>query len=389
MPLNQSLPMLEGVKVVDLTSVVFGPYTTQILADFAAEIIKVEPKMGDAFRYSQKPAKSRGMSPGHLSLNRGKQSIVLDLKNAEDADLMRQLICDCDIFVHNIRDKAIQRLGFGYDSVKTLNPGFIYVHCVGFGSNGPYSDLQAYDDVIQAATGTTSLLSRVDGNPEPRFLPSLIADKVAGINGAYATLAAIIHKLRTGRGQFVEVPMFEAFAHFMLKEHLAGKTFNPPHGTACYSRQVDPRRQPFPTEDGYIVIVPYTNESWDAVYNVLGAPEFLAQERFSTPIGRVKSQDALYEGIASRTPSRTTQEWVTALRSRDIPCMAVRDIEDILEDPHLTASGFLTEREHPTEGMIYEMNEASQFSDWTPLAAEPAPHIGEHSDEIKYRYKSG
>lgn len=388
MPLSQSLPMLEGVKVVDLTSVVFGPYTTQILADFGAEVIKVEPKMGDAFRYSQKPAKSRGMSPGHLSLNRGKQSIVLDLKKDEDAEIMRQLICDCDVFIHNIRDKAIQRLGFDYESVKALNPDIIYVHCVGFGSDGPYSDFQAYDDVIQAATGTTSLLSRVDGKPEPRFLPSLIADKVAGLNGAYATFAAIVHKLRTGRGQFVEVPMFEAFAHFMLKEHLAGKTFNPPNGTACYSRQVDPRRQPFPTADGYIVIVPYTNESWDAVYEVLGAPEFLEQEQFSTPIGRVKNQDALYEGIASRTPNGKTEDWIAALRERNIPCMPVRDIEDILDDPHLSASGFLKERTHPTEGAFFELSEASRYSDWSPPEAAPAPQIGEHSDKIKSRYKS-
>lgn len=388
MSLNQALPMLEGVKVVDLTSVVFGPYTTQILADHGAEVIKVEPHIGDAFRYSLKPAKSRGMSPGHLSLNRGKKSVVLDLKSSEDAETMRKLIGDSDIFIHNVRDKAIQRLGLDYASVKALNPEIIYVHCVGFGSDGPYSELQAYDDVIQAATGTTSLLSRVDGNPEPRFFPSLIADKVAGLNGAYATLAAVIHKLRTGRGQFVEVPMFEAFAHFMLKEHLAGKTFNPPNGPACYSRQIDPSRQPFPTADGHIVIVPYTNKSWDAVYEVIGAPEFLDQEQFSTPIGRMKNQDALYQGLAARTPSRTTDQWLEALRPRNIPCMAVRDIEDILEDPHLTESGFLTEREHPTEGSYFELREASQYSDWTAAPADPAPLIGEHNEEINSRYKT-
>eukprot|EP00903_Cladosiphon_okamuranus_P003380 g3378.t1 len=388
MSLTHALPMLEGVKVVDLTSVVFGPYSTQILADFGAEVVKVEPKIGDAFRYSQKPAKSRGMSPGHMSLNRGKKSVVLNLKAEEDAEIMREMIKDCDIFIHNVRDKAIKRLGLGYDDVKAINPEIIYVHCVGFGSGGPYSDLQAYDDVIQAATGTTSLLSRVDGNPEPRFFPSLIADKVAGLNGAYATLAAVIHKLRTGKGQFVEVPMFEAFAHFMLKEHLAGKTFDPPNGTACYSRQVDPRRQPFETADGYIVIVPYTNESWDAVYDVLGAPEFLQQEQFQTPIGRVKNQDALYEGIKSRTPTRTTGEWLEALRARNIPCMPVRDIEDILDDPHLTESGFLNRREHPTEGAYYELSEASRYSDWSPEPAGPAPTIGAHNDEIKSRYST-
>lgn len=388
MPLNQALPMLEGVKVVDLTSVVFGPYTTQILADFGAEVVKIEPKIGDTFRYSQKPAQSSGMSPGHMSLNRGKKSVVLDLKAEEDAAIMRNMLADCDIFIHNIRDQAIQRLGFGYESVKQLNPEIIYVHCVGFGSDGPYADLQAYDDVIQAASGTTSLLSRVDGKQEPRFLPSLIADKVAGLNGAYASLAAVIHKLRTGRGQFVEVPMFEAFTHFMLKEHLAGKTFIPPNGTACYSRQVEPLRQPFPTADGHIVIVPYTDASWAAVYDVLGAPEFLDDERFASPRARLKNQEKMYEGIAARTPSQSTAYWIEAMRARNIPCMAVRDMEDILDDPHLQASGFFEERDHPSEGTFYEMREASRYSDWSPASPTPAPRIGEHSEDIKSQYGS-
>ena len=388
MSLNQALPMLEGVKVIDLTSVVFGPYTTQILADFGAEVVKVEPKIGDTFRYSQKPAQSTGMSPGHMTLNRGKKSVVLDLKAAEDADIMRNMLADCDIFIHNIRANAIERLGFDYDSVKSINPDIIYVHCVGFGSDGPYGDLQAYDDVIQAASGTTSLLSRVDGNEAPRFLPSLIADKVAGLNGAYATFAAVVHKLRTGKGQFVEVPMFEAFTHFMLKEHLAGKTFNPPTGPACYSRQVDPLRQPFPTADGHIVIVPYTDAAWDTVYEVLGDPAFLQDELFSTPIGRLKNQEKMYAGIAALTPTQTTAYWIEAMRARNIPCMPVRDISNILEDPHLQASGFLTEREHPTEGNFYEMREASRYSDWSPASPAPAPHIGEHSAEFKSRFKA-
>lgn len=388
MSLNQALPMLEGVKIVDLSSVVFGPYTTQILADFGAEVVKVEPKIGDTFRYSQKPAKTTGMSPGHMTLNRGKKSVVLDLKDAADAEVMRKMIADCDIFIHNIRAQAIQRLGFDYEAVKALNPEIIYVHCVGFGSDGPYGDLQAYDDVIQAASGTTSLLSRVDGKEEPRFLPSLIADKVAGLNGAYATFAAIVHKLRTGRGQFVEVPMFEAFTHFMLKEHLAGMTFNPPTGPACYSRQVDPLRQPFPTADGHIVIVPYTDTAWTVVYEVLGAPEFLSDERFATPRDRMINQDQMYAGIATRTPSQTTEYWVTALRERNIPCMPVRDISDILDDPHLQESGFINERQHPTEGQYYEMREASRYSDWSPAEPTPAPHVGEHSKEFKTRYSA-
>lgn len=379
-------PMLEGIKVVDLTSVVFGPYTTQVLSDFGADVIKIEPASGDAYRYSGKPAKSKAMSPGHIALNRGKKSVTLDLKDKADNGVMLNMLADADIFIHNVREEAIKRLGLDYASIIKVNPGIIYIHCVGFGSDGPYAGLQAYDDVIQAATGTTSLLSRVDGDARPRFLPSLIADKVAGMNGAYAALAAVIHKLRTGRGQFVEVPMFEAFANFMLKEHLAGKTFVPPNGTACYDRQVDPLRQPFPTKDGHIVIVPYTLDSWGVIFDAIGMPEFMADERFATPAGLIKNQGALYEGLAAQTPLKTNDEWLAILRHVNIPCMAVRDIEDILEDPHLLETGFLNKREHPTEGTYFELREASSFSDWEAGQSDHAPLVGEHSAEIRGKY---
>ncbi|MEM9396972.1 MAG: CoA transferase [Pseudomonadota bacterium] len=380
MALLDPKPMLEGVRVVDLTSVVFGPYATQILADFGADVVKVEAPSGDIFRYSTRPAKTRAMSAGHLALNRGKRSVVLDLKDEQDVAKMRELISEADVFIHNVRKSAIERLGFGYEDVRQLNDELIYVHCVGFGSGGVYQDLQAYDDVIQAATGTTSLLGRVDGDPRPRFFPSLIADKVAGLNAAYATLGAVIHKLRTGRGQHIEVPMFEAFAAFMLKEHLADKTFDPPLGSACYPRQIDPDRQPFPTADGHIVIVPYSLGSWDVVYEALGYPEYLDDERFSTPRERVKHMEDLYRGLAERTPAKTTQEWCDILRPLNIPCMPVRDIEDILDDPHLQQTGFFQRKEHPSEGWFYEMQEAAKFSDWSAPDYVGAPTLGEHSD---------
>ncbi|MEM8491073.1 MAG: CoA transferase [Pseudomonadota bacterium] len=383
MPLSDSESMLEGVRIIDLTSVVFGPYATQILADFGAEVVKIEAPAGDIFRYSSRSAKTRAMSAGHLALNRGKQSVVLNLKNEEDTAVMRELISGADVFIHNVRKTAIERLGFGYEAVKAINKDLIYVHCVGFGSGGPYEDLQAYDDVIQAATGTTSLLSRVDGDPTPRYIPSLIADKVAGLNAAYATLAAVIHKLRTGRGQHVEVPMFEAFTAFMMKEHLADKAFDPPLGSACYSRQVDPYRQPFPTADGHVVIVPYSLESWDAVYEAMDYSEFLDDERFSSPRARVKHMEELYQGIATRTPMKTSQEWCDVLRPLNVPCMAVRDIEDILEDPHLQATGFFQRKEHPTEGRYYQMSEAAQFSGWNAPTRSPAPALGEHTGKFK------
>lgn len=242
--------MLKGIRVVDLSTIVFGPYATQTLADLGAEVIKVEAPDGDIMRKSGAPARTPGMGPCHMTLNRGKKSVVLDLKKAEDLEGMKELIASADVFITNVRQKALARLGLDYDQVKSWHDGLVYVHCLGFGSAGRYRDLPAYDDVIQATTGAASLLGRVDGNPRPRYIPSLIADKVAGLHGAYATLAAIVHKLRCGEGQKVEVPLFESFAHFLLQEHLFGGVFEPQPYAMGYPRQLDPSRQPFPTADG-------------------------------------------------------------------------------------------------------------------------------------------
>ncbi len=375
--------MLEGIRIVDLTSVVFGPYCTQTLADMGADVIKVEPPTGDQFRMAGRPAKTPLMGPCHMTLNRGKRSVVLDLKDAEDHRAMGDLLAGADVFVHNVRAQAIERLGFGYDAVKALNPNIIYVHCVGFGSDGPYADLQAYDDVIQAATGTATLLPRVDGDPRPRYVPSLIADKVAGLHGAYAVLAAYIHRLRSGEGQHVEVPMFEAFTQFMMEEHLFGAVFDPPTSPAGYARQIDPDRQPFPTKDGYISIVPYTDQSWAKVFAVLGKPAVLDDERLSNPILRMKNSALLYQAIADLTPARTSAEWVEAFHAVQIPAMPVRDLNDMKDDPHLKATGFFRRREHPTEGTYFEMRPPVRFGAAPDIAIEPAPLLGEHTAAVK------
>ncbi|MCK0129639.1 CoA transferase [Erythrobacter sp. F6033] len=379
---NDGKPMLEGVEVIDLTSVVFGPYATQILSDYGADVIKIEGPSGDAYRHGAKPAQTPGMGPGFIALNRGKKSLVLDLKNPDDATTLRDLLSTADVFVHNVREAAIARLGFDYDTVKALNPAIIYVHCVGFGSGGPYAGLQAYDDVIQAATGTTTLLPRVDGDERPRYLPSLIADKVAGLHAAYATLAAITHRLRTGKGQHVEVPMFEAFASFMLKEHLDAKTFDPPNGDAGYGRQVDPDRQPMMTKDGWISIVPYTLPQFPKVVALLGDPELVGEERFKDPRGIIAAAPELYQRMAALTPLKTTSEWLEILREHNIPCMAVTDLDDVIDDPHLRETGFFELSEHPSEGALYQMRDPNTFSDWSPEAPGHAPRLGEHNSEF-------
>lgn len=376
-------PMLEGITVVDLTTVVFGPYCTQILADFGAEVIKIEAPRGDAYRYLAKPANTPGMAPGFIALNRGKKSVVLDLKKPEDAETLRGLLSEADVFVHNVRAAAIERLGFDYPAVKAINPEIIYAHCVGFGSNGPYSGLQAYDDVIQAATGTTSLLSRVDGDPRRRYFPSLIADKVAGLHGAYAVLAAIIHRMRTGKGQHVEVPMFETFSSFMLKEHLDGKTFDPPNGDAAYARQVDPARQPCRTKDGWITIVPYSLPQFVQAIALLGDPELAAEERFAEPSGITNAMPELYRRIAELAAAKTTAECLEILRANDVPAMPAIDLNEIIDDPHLHASGFFSRADHASEGPHWQMREPNRFSDWDQKQPGDAPRLGEHDEDYR------
>jgi crotonobetainyl-CoA:carnitine CoA-transferase CaiB-like acyl-CoA transferase len=375
--------LLEGVRIVDLTSVVFGPFATAMLGDLGAEVIKVEAPTGDVFRYAGAPAATKGMGPCTLALNRNKSSIALDLKRPEDAAALGELIAGADVFIHNVRKQAIERLGFGYAAARALRPDLIYVHCVGFGAGGPYSDLQAYDDVIQAATGTTSLLGRVDGDPTPRYLPSLIADKVAGLYAAQAVLAAIVHRQRSGEGQFVEVPMFEAFSHFMLQEHLYGATFVPQPYPAGYPRQLDPHRQPFPTADGHVSIVPYTDQAVLTLFDLLGAPEVLAEEPFTTPKGRGLNMTTLYAEIAKRTPMRTTAEWCDLLRAAQIPAMPVRDLEEVRQDPHLNATGFFVDAEHPSEGRYVAMRHPVRYGAMPDHPIAPAPRIGEHGPAIR------
>ncbi|PWR23622.1 CaiB/BaiF CoA transferase family protein [Zavarzinia compransoris] len=375
--------LLEGIRIVDLTSIVFGPYCTQVLADMGADVIKVEPPAGDLFRLAGRPPNTPFMGACHMTLNRGKRSITLDLKAAADAAVMRELIAGADVFIHNVRGKAMARLGFSYDDLRAAKPDLIYVHCVGFGSDGPYADLQAYDDVIQAATGTASLLSRVDGDPRPRFLPSLIADKVAGLYGAQAVLAAVIHRLRSGEGQQVEVPMFEAFTQFMLEEHLFGAVFEPETSPVGYPRQIDPERQPFPTADGHIAIVPYTEATVAIALDLVGRGDLLADPRLSSPLGRMQNIAVAYAALREATPAKTTAAWLEIFHAHGIPAMAVRDLGAIKEDPHLKAVDFFRRVDHPTEGAYVQMRPPVKFGAVGEMPVGHAPGLGQHNDEIR------
>ncbi|MBU6252163.1 MAG: CoA transferase [Alphaproteobacteria bacterium] len=381
------MTMLEGIRIIDLSTVIFGPYATQMLADLGAEVIKIESPTGDTPRYMGGFKNTPYMGGTHMTVNRGKKSAVLDLKKPEDADVLRKLIEDADVFVHNIRARAITKLGFGYDAVKAIKPDIIYAHFTGFSQDGPWKDWPAYDDVIQAATGTTSLLSRVDGNPAPRYLPSLIADKVSGTYGAQALLVALIHKLRTGEGQHVEVPMLDCFASFMLTEHLQDAVFEPPLGPPGYPRQLDPARQPFPTADGHIVIVPYTDAKIVKLFELLEDSDFLSNAPFDTPMGRFQNMTPIYARIGEMTPKKTNAEWIALLNAHDFPVMPVADLADVFANPHLQATGFFQLAEHPSEGMIRQMRPPVRYSADPNRAIGFAPRLGEHTDDIKQGVK--
>ena len=378
------MAMLQGIRIVDLTTVIFGPYATQMLADLGAEVIKIETAQGDTPRLMGRSRTTPKMGGTHLTVNRGKRSIQLDLKNEADAAVLRKLLETADVFVHNVRGKAIERLGFGYDAVKAIKPDVIYAHFCGFGQDGPYADWPAYDDVIQAASGTTSLLSRVDGDPRPRYFPSLVADKVSGTYGAQAILAALVHKLRTGEGQHVEVPMLECFTSFTLTEHLQDGVFDPPIGPLGYPRQLDPARQPFPTADGrYLTIVPYTDDKIVRLFALFGDPEFIAREPYDTPVGRCLNMTAIYARIAELTMNWQADALVAMLLAEDYPVMEARDLDDVMNEPHLAATGFFRRREHPTEGPILEMRPPVRYSAYAYPELGTAPTLDQDGDAIR------
>lgn len=377
--MSASPRMLEGLRVVDLTTVIFGPYCTQILADLGAEVIKVEPAEGDHTRIIGTPAKTPGMSPVHLRLNRGKRSVDWNLKSEDGRTAMRALLKTADIFIHNVRSEAIARAGLSYEEVRAIKPDILYVHCTGFDQSGPYAGLQAYDDIIQAAAGVASLPPKVDGNPAPRFVPMTMADKVSGLHAAYAVMAGVVHRLRTGEGQRIEVPMFESVTSFNLLEHLCDATFVPPTGPALYPRQIDPSRQPMRTRDGWIAIAPYQDERWLRFFQAAGHPEELQRPELADKELRRKNMHLMYQAAARLMPERGTDEWLDILRQANVPAMRVNEVADLPNDPQLVASGLFRKRTHPTEGDYLEVAPPVRFSAYERAERAHAPHAGEHS----------
>ena len=371
---------LAGVKIVDMSTVVLGPFATLILADLGAEVIKVENGAGDVMRRAG-PSPSPGMGPIYTSLNRNKKSIQLDAKTEHGKAALTELLKDADVFFHNVRLAGMERLGFSYDDVVNINPDIVYVHCAGYGQGGAYEKRQAYDDLIQVASGFADLLRIRDGG-DPSYIPSLIADKTVGLYAVYATIAALFHKERTGEGQFVQVPMFEAFTFFHMVENLYGETWLPGTGQMAYSRSINPNRKPYATSDGYIGLVPYSDDQWEEFFQIGGRPEVFSDPRFSTYEARTENIGALYGIIGDVALTKSTAEWLELLDEAQIPVMGFNSNLEVLTDTHLSDVEFFEERLHENGHVYRAMKHPVAFSK-TPanIRAEP-PALGRDTETV-------
>jgi crotonobetainyl-CoA:carnitine CoA-transferase CaiB-like acyl-CoA transferase len=370
---------LEGVRIVDLTALVFGPLATKMLADLGAEVIKIEPPDGELTRHIE-PMRSKGMGALFMHINRGKQSVAVDLKDDRGRRIVERLVVGADVFVHSMRQPAIERLGLDYPAVKARNPEIVYCAAWGFDRRGPFADHPAYDDIIQAATGLASLAG--DGDGAPRYPRTIIADKVGALFASHAILAAMLHRRATGRGQFVEVPMMECLSWFVLAEHLGGASFEPPTGPPGHPRALADSRRPFATRDSHIAVLPYTTGQWQRFLRHIGRDD-LADADWMADIGERGSRvGELYEVVDAAMVHKTTAEWMAVLGELDIPAMPVNDLAGMLEDPQLLASGFFEHYDHPTEGRLMGTNFPVRFSEMSESAPALAPGLGEHTRAV-------
>jgi crotonobetainyl-CoA:carnitine CoA-transferase CaiB-like acyl-CoA transferase len=371
---------LSGVRVLDLTTVVMGPYATQILADFGADVIKVEPPGGDVMRYAW-PFRNPGMGSIYLNTNRNKRSVVLDLKQQLARDACLALAKTADVLVYNIRPQAMARLKLGYKDVRAVNAKIIYVGCFGYSQRGPYGAKAAYDDLIQGACGLPWLLHK-QGAPEPRYAPMIVADRSVGQQVASAVSAALYYREKSGKGQRVDVPMFEHLLQMVLGDHLGGYTYEPQHGEPGYHRILAPDRRPYQTKDGYVCALIYNDKQWKAFLGIIGKPEIFALPEFATQEARSRNFARAYAMVAEEMKQRTTAEWLEALEAADIPVQRMNSLDDIVADPHLAAIGYLQSVEHPSEGRIKSLAVPSEWSESAPEYRRHAPRLGEHTREV-------
>ncbi|MDX5361295.1 MAG: CoA transferase [Alphaproteobacteria bacterium] len=370
---------LSGVRVLDFTAIILGPLASQTLGDMGADVWKVEPPDGDMLR-KVGPSRSPGMGPLFLHLNRSKRSIALDLRAEAARPALVRLIEKADVLMHNMRPKALGKLGLSYEEVARINPRIIHCGAFGFGQNGPYADRPAYDDLIQGAVGLPGLQAPPGG--EPRYVSTAIVDRSVGLAMASAIGMALYAREKTGKGQAIEVPMFENMVQFVWSDHLYGKTFEPPLGPAGYPRMLDAERKPYRSADGYLSVIIYTDRHWSRFFELIGRTDLAQDPRYTTITGRVQNISFLYGFLAETFPTRTTAEWMDLLEKADIPAAPLLTADTLLSDPHLTATDFVQTVDHPTEGRLRTFGIPSSWSATPPGIARQAPLLGEHTIDI-------
>ena len=371
---------LAGIRVVDLTSVVVGPMVTQVLADYGADVVKIEPLTGDIVRGLAGRGRTAGMSSKYLHLNRNKRSLALDLKKPEGFAVLRKLIAQGDVLIWNMRPSAMDKLGLGYEAVREINPQIVYCGIVGFGSAGRYAGKPAYDPIIQGLGGIAALHHRATG--EPRYVPIVMGDKTAGLIATQMVLIALFHRQRTGEGSAVEVPMFENTAKYVLEEHLYLSTFQPPLGGMGDPRIFDPWAKPIPTKDGWICMAANTDQQAFAFFRAIGQPELKDDPRFRSVGARFQNVRDYFGLRSAALAQKTTAEWVEILEREDVPAMPYHTLESLVDDPHLKDVGLLRTVQHPTEGDIYEITPPNTLSCGSRTDYRPAPKIGQDTDDV-------
>ncbi len=376
---KKSAGPLAGIRVIDLTSVILGAYCTQMLGDLGADVIKIESPEGDTTRYTG-PCVNEGMASLFMGVNRNKRSVALDLKQAAARDVLLRMVDGADVFVHNIRPQKLEKIGLGADALMARNPRLIYAGLHGWREGGPYAGRPAYDDIMQGLTGIASLMDTMAG--EPYYAPTILCDKTCGVMAAQAIVAALFHRERTGRGQFVEVPMFETMVSFVMVEHLHGATFDPPVGTPGYSRMLAPWRRPYRTSDGYLCTLIYTDAQWRRFWTAVGQPEMMDDPRFKDMAARSRNIADVYRIAEAQFAAKTTQEWLAQFDELEIPAGPLNSLDDVLNDEHLAATGFFRHFKHPTEGEVVMTDVPLRFTDSPATIDRLPPRLGEHGREV-------
>jgi crotonobetainyl-CoA:carnitine CoA-transferase CaiB-like acyl-CoA transferase len=372
---------LQGLKVVDMTSVLMGPYASQMLADMGADVVKVEAPAGDLVRQIG-PARHEGMGPVFLNANRNKRSVVLDLKHPDGIAALKRMLADADVLMYNVRPQAMARLGLDYETVAALNPRIVYAGLFGFGQEGPYAARPAYDDLIQGGATLSHWIAQ-SSRGIPRYVPTAMADRTVGITGVGAILATLYARERTGRGDRVDIPMFETMVAFVLGDHLGGMTYEPPLDGGGYARQLSPERRPYQTQDGHVCALIYTDKHWQGFLRAIGRESLLQEDpRFATYSQRTQHVDFVYGYLSTLFLEKTTAEWLELLERADVPSLPMHTLDSVLHDPHLVATGFFTTLEHPTEGPIRNMRMPVTWQRNNPQVRRLAPSRGEHTREV-------